>query len=565
MKRRSLFFLITFISLCGAEKLFAQSVPVGSDVIEDYYRRMQLLGKIDSNLSFTIRPVNPTQSLGIENVFRPDSTADTNDNKAHGRFTFAGKQGLLQILPLNWQNQINTHHPYGWNDGPMIPARGYQTMLSGGVYFKYGPLSVQLRPEFVYAQNQSFDGFDKNRSDEDLRKYYTYYSMIDRPERFGTGAFSKVFLGQSSIRLTFGPMSAGLSNENVWWGPGIRNSLLLGNNAPGFEHVTINTVRPIKTYIGSFEGQILGGYLKSSGYNLFNTTTTSNGSSLLAAKNPSDRYFTGLNINYHPKWITGLTLGLTRTFNAYKSDVTSFRDYFPLLTPYQKVTVGEAGDPLPRDQYTSLYARWLFTKANAEIYFEYGLNDNSYNYKDFIGSPDHSRAYLLGMRKMIKLNSYKDQYILVSGEITQLSQSVDRLVRNAGTWYVHSEVLQGHTNQGQVLGAGTGPGGNLQSFDISWMQGIRKLGVVFERYEHDVDFARFAFPDINRNSRKWVDFALGVQGQWAYKNLLFDATLQGIRSLNYEWVLKDYNPANYYIPHNDVFNCHIKLGVTYRF
>ncbi len=563
MKRYYLLMFIALISICRVDKISAQALPVGTPVIEDYYRRMQLLGKIDSNVSFTVRPINPVQLFNIKNIYRPDSVE--NDFQTHGQFTFAGKQGLLQILPINWQNQVNTNHPYGWNDGAMIPARGYQTMLSGGFYLKYGPLSIQLRPEFVYAQNSKFDGFDKNRTDDDLKKYYSYYSMIDRPERFGTSSYQKLFLGQSSIRLTVGPISAGLSNENIWWGPGICNSMLLGNNAPGFEHVTLNTIRPIQTYIGSFEGQILGGYLKASGYNLMNVTSTSDGTSLLTQKNPSDRYFTGLNINYHPKWITGLTLGLTRTFNAYKSDVTSVKDYFPFFTPYKKVTVGEAGDAFNRDQYTSMYARWLFTKAHAEIYFEYGLNDNAYNYKDLLGSPDHSRAYLVGMRKMIKLNNYRDQYILVSGEITQLSQSVDRLVRDAGTWYVHGGVLQGHTNRGQVLGAGTGPGGNLQSFNVSWVQGIKKLGFTFERYEHDVDFTRAVFPDINGNSRKWVDFAFGLQGEWAYKNLLFDATLKGIRSLNYEWVLKDYDPANYYIPHNDVFNCHLRLGVTYRF
>lgn len=566
MKRHSLsLFIVIFISLCGAEKLFAQTIPVGTPVIEDYYRRMQLLGKLDSNISFTIRPVSPAQSFDVANVYRPDSAAYTTESSTHGRFTFAGKQGLLQILPLNWQNQVNTHHPYGWNDGAMIPARGYQTMLSGGIYLKYGPLSIQLRPEYVYAQNSNFDGYDKNRSDDDLRKYYGFNAFVDLPERFGTGPYKKIFLGQSSIRLSIGPLSAGLSNENIWWGPGIRNSLLLGNNAPGFEHVTLNTIKPVKTFIGYFEGQILGGYLNSSGYTTLNTVAESNGATLLTKKDDSKRYFTGLNISYQPKWINGLTLGIIRTFNAYKSSINSFSDYFPFFTPYEKVAIGDAGDPFPRDQYTSFYARWLFTKANAELYFEYGLNDNSYNYKDFIGSPDHSRAYLLGMRKMIKLNNYKDQYILVSGEITQLSQSVDRLVRDAGSWYVHGAILQGHTNQGQILGAGTGPGGNLQSFDVSWVRGIKKIGVMFERYEHSVDFSTIAFSDINGNSRKWVDFALGVQGEWTYKNLLFDATLQGIRSLNYEWVLKDYNPANYYIPHNDVFNCHLKLGITYRF
>jgi hypothetical protein len=80
-----------------------------------------------------------------------------------------------------------------------------------------------------------------------------------------------------------------------------------------------------------------------------------------------------------------------------------------------------------------------------------------------------------------------------------------------------------------------------------------------------VDFYRTIFPDINGNSRKWVDFAFALNGEWNYKNIIFNAKLQEIKSLNYQWILKDYDPTKYYIPHNDVFNFHGELGVTYRF
>jgi hypothetical protein len=544
-------------------RVIAQSLPVGTPLLDDYYRRQQLLGKIDSNVSFTIRPLFPA-ALKVNDVFDPDSSFRKDSYTKTGPVIFGKGKGLIQILPLSWQQQFNSDHPYGWNDGPMIPAKGYQTMISGGMFFKFGPLSIQLRPEFVYAANPEFNGFASGHSDQDLINYYTYSYYIDWPERYGNGPFSKAFWGQSSIRLTFGPASIGLSNENIWWGPGIRNSLIMSNNAPGFKHITLNTVCPIKTYIGSFEGQIIAGRLDASGFSPLNETTLSNGSNIYIPKRDDWRYFTGFNLNYHPKWVPGLTLGLIRTFDAYEQDVTGVSGYFPFFVPYQKQNTNN-GDPFPRDQLTSLYARWLFTKAQAEVYFEYGLNDNSYNFRDFIGSPEHSRAYIFGVRKMMPFRDSKNQHILFSAEITQLSQTPDRLVRDASGWYIHSGVTQGHTNQGQILGAGTGSGGNLQSMDISWISGLKKLGIGFERYEHNVDFARVAFPDINGNSRKWVDFAFALNGEWSYKNLIFNAKLQEIKSLNYEWVLKDYDPGKYYIPHNDVFNFHAELGVTYRF
>ncbi|MFX8805488.1 capsule assembly Wzi family protein, partial [Acinetobacter baumannii] len=53
----------------------------------------------------------------------------------------------------------------------------------------------------------------------------------------------------------------GISSENLWWGPGIYNSLLMSNNAPGFWHLTFNSRKPLKTPIGDFEWQLIGGKL----------------------------------------------------------------------------------------------------------------------------------------------------------------------------------------------------------------------------------------------------------------------------------------------------------------
>lgn len=555
------------IGVISYNKVRAQSLPVGTPVLDDYYRRMQLLGKIDSNISFTIRPTSFQSPSNRYNVYDPDGTLAKDHWVQAGPVSFAKGLGTFQLLPLTWQQQYNSDHPYGWNDGPMIPAKGYQTMVSGGFYLRFGPLSIQLRPEFVYAANPAFNGYASGHTGQDLVNYYYQSNFIDMPERFGTNAYKKTFWGQSNVSLTFGPISLGLSNENIWWGPGISNSLILTNNAPGFEHVTINTIRPIKTPIGSFEEQIIGGKLENSNFPALLTTSLPNGTILQAFKRNEWRYLAGMNINYHPKWIPNFTLGFIRAFVSYNDDVKSFSDYVPFFIPFQKKDINNGiGDTHPRDQETSLYARWLFPKANAEVYFEYGFTDNSYNLNDFIGSPDHARAYNFGFRKLVAIPGTTHQYIQFSSEITQVSLDIERLLRpESGQFYTNYQLSQGDTNLGQVLGAGTGPGGNIQSIDVSWVSGLKKLGVAFQRYEHNVDISNDYFPDINSNSRKWVDFAFALNGEWNYKNLIFNAKLQEIKSLNYEWILKDYNPGQYYIPHNDVYNFHGELGITFRF
>lgn len=307
--------------------------------------------------------------------------------------------------------------------------------------------------------------------------------------------------------------------------------------------------------------------MESSGYPPLAKTQLSTGATVWGKSRDDWRYLAGMNISYQPKWIPGLFFGLTRTFTSYGPDLKGLANYIPFLLPYQKVKIGNgAGDDASdRDQRTSLYTRWLFQKAFAELYFEYGLNDNSYNFRDFIGSPEHSRAYLFGLRKLVPLKRKSGEFIQVNAEIAQLSQTIDGLlVRDAGSFYYHSQVRQGYTNNGEVIGSGSGTGGNQQTVELSWVKGLKKLGLSFDRLEHNRDFYD-TMPIAANGSRSWVDFGFAALGEWDYKNFLFNAKMQGIKSLNYQWRQKDYTTTGYYIPHNTVFNFHAELGVTYRF
>jgi hypothetical protein len=191
---KKIFFVLCVV--CGfingllQSKVNAQSLPVGTPVLDDYYRRMQLLGKVDSTISFTVRPIISAATLKVNNnnIFDPDSTFKHDHWIESSTVSFAKGHGTFQILPLSWQQQFNSNHPYGWDEAPMIPAKGYQTVVSGGFYFKYGPLSIQLRPEYVYAANPPFDGYASGHSGQELVAYFSgFYNVIDLPERFGNG------------------------------------------------------------------------------------------------------------------------------------------------------------------------------------------------------------------------------------------------------------------------------------------------------------------------------------------------------------------------------------------
>lgn len=543
----------------------AQSLSVGSLATEDYFRRAQLQGQTDSSVSFTVRPIFPTSLKKPTDPFYPDSSEQRyNLLKAKGSWQSDNKKLSILLLPLIFQSQFNSDHPYGWNDGVMIPAKGIQTYFSAGVFAEYGPLSIQFRPELVIAQNPAFETLSQSHYDVIFARYYDIYNNVDLPVRFGTTNYTKAYWGQSSIRLNYKGLSFGLSSENLWWGPGIRNSLLMSNSAPGFKHLTLNTSRPLKTPIGSFEGQLIAGRLENSGFAPLVPDHFYFGTNLYVPKPNYWRYLAGIIVTWQPKWVPGLFLGFDQSSQTYGKDLSGFKDYLPIFSSVK--TVSAPDNPINKqDQRSSVFMRWLWTKEQAEIYFEYGHNNTTSDFLQSILSPENSRAYIWGLRKLLPFNTSRKENILVSVEVTQLQENSIGKILAGDEWYVSKSIRQGYTNLGENLGAGIGPGANLQSLDVSWVSGLKRLGLQFERYAHNNDFYYYAFSDSQDYTRHWVDLSMAFNGEWNYKNLIFNTKIQGIKSFDYQWALKQ--PGNDITFQNQTsrFNLQVQIGASYRF
>lgn len=560
MKLKVLFFAAML--LANGEALFSQTLPVGQpEYLEDAYRRQQLLGIDTSKSSFMIRPLylSERNNLAVGGSEEGAGLQDWN------RLLWQNEKGNAQVrvLPVIWQNQITSHHPYGFNDGAMVPAKGYQTMISAGIYAKYGPLSVQLRPEYVYAQNSDYVTLSEaGNGVEFINAYRNFVGRIDQPERFGKGSYSKLGWGQSSVRLSFDPVSVGLSNENLWWGPGTRGSLLMSNNADGFKHLTLNTTRPVNTPIGSFEGQLIAGRLETSGF-------SQPENAVINAKPDDWRYLSGLALTYQPKWIPGLFLGLDRTYTIYHDKMGSgFSDYFPVFSGVSKSnyvdeSTGVDEESQPRDQRISVFARWVMPESHAEFYFQYAKNDHNYNLRDALTEPEHQRAYLAGLRKLIPL-AKPMEYIQVGLEVIQLEGSGNKGIRSGGNFYTHGQVRDGYTNNGQILGAGIGSGSNLQSLDVSWVRGLKKIGFQFERIVQNNDLFYTAFTASKNYRRHWVDLGFTGKFDWDYKRFVVSSQLSYIKSLNYQY---RFNPEGDFFwnwKKQDANNVQLKVGLLYK-
>ena len=555
--KRHYIYLFLIVLLTTTNPLKAQVLPVGTPVLEDYYRRLQLMGQLDSTISFTIRPLN-NAALKQANIFDPTVSNDKENR-------------IVQLMPVTWNNQVASSYPYGWNDGPMIPAAGFQTYLSAGVYAQYKFLSIQFKPEVVYAQNSNFDTFHGIYKDDWRLWWQRIGNNIDAPERFGTGSYARFFPGQSSIRFNFHPISVGISTETLWWGPGMRNSLLMSNTAPGFLHATINTTRPLHTGIGSFEGQLVGGKLEASGFTPKVLTGDDYHEDYYRPKPDEWRYFSGLVLTYQPKWLPGLNIGIINVFTVNRSDMGhKLGDYIPFFPSGSRSEVINPDNPKQvsdlgaQDRNFSVFARWMVPSVHFEIYGEYARNDHGWDIRDVTVTPNHSRSYIIGMRKIIPLQTVQGDLLQINAEVTQLEPPRTVSLRNTGPMYGHHVVRDGYTHLGQLLGAGVGRGNNLQSLNVSWLRGMKQIGFQLERLVHNNDFLYRLVQDPRRN---WVDLGAALHAEWDYKRFLFTGRMQLTKAFNYQYRLEERPElANFWkFDEQDKANFYLQAGMMYRF
>ncbi|SIS84331.1 capsule assembly Wzi family protein [Belliella pelovolcani] len=548
--------IILFFLLFGGLTfdLVSQNFISNNRQLQEFLRRDQLTNGFDStNASFNYRPF---QTDRLEEFSY--SIADNSQAKSYKQIKFAA-------LPVTQTVQWNSNRQYGWGDGPMIPSAGLQSYTSTGFYAKLSFLKIQIQPEIVLAQNNSFQGFGENRTTEEVRDMFYFLNYGDYPERFGKEGYENISWGQSKISLEVGAFEAGVSTENIWWGPGHFNSLTFSNNAQGFPHLTLNTIKPAKTFIGNFEGQIIVGRLENSGLQptQFDELNNRFGRSFSG----DWRYLNGITVSFNPKWIPGLFVGFTRTFqqyNEFRGEL--FRDYFPIFDAFQKVEVGFDKDAEGKDQQATVIARFVAPKANAEVYFEYGRRDHAFNWREAVLNPEHARAYLFGFTKLFQ--TYMDKKLIqVRGEITHQQESVNRYLRypnlrGGQSWHTHSRA-RGFAHYGQALGVGIGTGSNVQTLEISLVEKFNKMGILLERLENHQDFFYRAFGQ-QQEHKPWIDLSVGFLFDKQWNNLLLSSKLQLINGMNYQWQLAPDSTPEYPRGEN-LFSIHSQVSLIYLF
>ena len=500
----------------------AQSISLDQEWRTDLLRRTQLLGKLDSTISFFVNPINLNKSSDSIHYLQKSGK------------TFLEKFGYIDLMPLQLLQQYVTDIPFKTLDGPMLASSGFQIMASAGAYAKLGPLTIQLQPQWVNAQNKSF----------------SYNNQ--------TTNYNKLFWGNSSIRLNVGAASIGISSENIIWGPSVFNPLILSSHSPGFMHATFNSSRPLKTPIGSFEWQMIAAYLDPMNpkYQAL--------AEVASAIAPGRRYLNSAMLVYQPKWTPGLSLGVTRVVQENESELNANKQWFLLFNNVDRASDANFETEQSRDQYAALFFRYLMQHSNAEFYIEWGRNDAFFNLRDAIQRLDHTRAYTLGFRKLFNLNEDKTKYWQIISEYTRMQQPPSWPLLSGGSWYVHSRAIQGYTHLGEILGAPIGQGANAQTLRLSKFNGVQQYGIQLERVtQNGVYFEdNLAFTDPSKT--KWVDFGIKLLADHPYKKFVISSSITYKKSFNYQWSQPSKATGLGLNNPNDLNSCMFKLGIWFR-
>jgi hypothetical protein len=407
----------------------------------------------------------------------------------------------------------NSRVPYGSNDGAVWAGRGFTSTLTAGARFAYGPAELVVAPVLFRAQNADFpiaaNGFVGQLAFANARQPIT----IDLPQRFGDTPYQRLDPGQSTLRVSGLGFTGGISTANEGWGPSTAEPFLLGNNAAGFRHLFLGTARPLGLGGLSVHVRAIAGKLDQSDY----STTPMEG---------RGRYISGIVGVVTARQLPGLELGAGRLFHNYFADssVTLGKVIRPvfqgLLKAGRAAALGTTTGDEPDNQLASLFGRWVFPASGVEVYGEYGRDDSGYDLRDVAVEPDHDVAIILGFRKAWKR---QDAALFVfSAEVFNDRLSHLTPVRPQAVPYVHSDVRQGHTERGQILGApdlmgGGGESLNFESYtaaghsSLQYTRASRIQQYFNERQPGKSPFDIMHSLDYNRTTfRRFADFTAGA-------------------------------------------------------
>jgi hypothetical protein len=398
---------------------------------------------------------------------------------------------LMRVYGPELFMSANTAAPYGQNDGALWQGRGLNLSLTGGLRLEGYGVEATFKPQLAFSQNAAFDIMQSNYDSE--YGYFWGYGHnigVDAPQRFGNKPFFTWDWGDSEIRYTWKTLTIGFGTQPIWLGPAYLNPVLHSNNAPTYPKFDIGlrkqklTIPGINWYAGEVEVRFWIGRLSESEY--FDNISLNDYNMIH-----------GLSFAYSPSFLPGLTLSANRVCLVPWS-----WENLKYIFPSSENTI--------EDQKSSFGLSWIVPQIELEIYGEIGVDDYVYGgIMGYIRNPFWTMAYDFGVKKTINIIKEKGIYGEFIFEASWFDRTIPSTRRPSSyTFYMHHQIQQGYTNQGQWLANATNPGGNSQSlsFSVFYPQGKSRIFAARDNPDNNYLYAI----DNKGFANYWANFLLGL-------------------------------------------------------
>ena len=406
-----------------------------------YLRALQGIGVVP-RYPWSLRAFAPSE---IDRLAPPDSAPHPWAGRVVRRATTGGRIAVAGVRP-EVGAVFNSAFPVGANDAAVWAGRGLTLAAHGGIVARAGVASLVVDPVVFWAQNASFALMPNGQTDARRFGDGLYPSVVDHPQRFGDGAYARLDPGQTTLRAERWGAAIALSSANEVWGPAEQLPLVLGSNAAGIPRLYVGSAAPVDIWIGHLHGRLELGRLSQSQYSS-------------AADDQSVRQMASVVAVFVPRGLPGLELGGSRFFHRVWPDGgPSIGDLFiPLGGLLKNRLRGSDATNGAENQIASAFVR-LSLPPTLEAYAEFAREDHNADLRDLLLEPDHVSAYLLGLRRYWKTDDARRITVLrgelVNARVTHLAR-----VRSQSPFYIHAQLVQGHTQRGQFLGSPAAFGG----------------------------------------------------------------------------------------------------------
>jgi len=275
-----------------------------------------------------------------------------------------------------------------------------------GYYGKF--FAISFEPYMLSNQNYSIESISRPSP----------FSVMNDNRIIKQSPYFTSGIKEFQFYIHYNGVGFGISNANMWWGPGMHSSLIMSNNTTGLTHFTIGTIEEFRSGIFGFNIKYtLADYINNNDKKVYF-------SSLLGLvtiySNPqisfglSRNYLSG-GANYEFDWgpVDAARLLLDGWFlDDVKKDKFAWHD--------------------PWDQTIAGYFSLDFLESKIKLYLELGVDDHRANIEDLRSQPDHTLASISGFRKY---GLFSNPNLIIGMEYINLIRSRTWPHRSAGSWY----------------------------------------------------------------------------------------------------------------------------------